>query len=235
LLEVRYMGNRTAYAIPQRYWLDSKLTPRWAFFKRVSYDPEDGLLAITMIAEQHPASEQPAIAVIASDNQNDSNPLSLREQPAITAIVQNADDASSQAAPHEEIYTSSDISLQTTLIDTGANGAEALRGKKKKKESNASSANQNTPAAANQGTNGTPPAPVSANKEKNSSVEQDRKAEAERVGRERTRNWLLAELAETRKRAADYKLSSTERLQAKQRLKALEWSWRLEFPDEPVG
>jgi hypothetical protein len=94
---------------------------------------------------------------------------------------------------------------------------------------------QDAPTPADRNVGGTPPVLVSASGEKNAPMEEDLEAEAERAGREMTRRWLLAELAEARRKAADYRLRSTERLRAKQHLQALEWSWRLEFPDEPAG
>jgi hypothetical protein len=99
-----------------------------------------------------------------------------------------------------------------------------------------SSTQQDAPLPAGQEAGAAPPAsPVSASEEKNVPVEEDERAQAERVGLAAARRWLLAELAETRQRARDYRLRSTERLRARERLLALEWSWRQEFPDEPLG
>jgi hypothetical protein len=119
--------------------------------------------------------------------------------------------------------------------DTSAVGAEELREKKKKEESNESSNEHNASTPAGSETGGTPPAPVPASEEGDEPMEEDLRAQAERVGIEEIRRWLLAKFAETGRRAKDYRLSSSERLRAKEQLQALELTWRREFPGDPAG
>jgi hypothetical protein len=144
------------------------------------------------------------------------------------------DEPSPQATSREERNTSSHILLDTLERDTGAVGADSSREKKGNEASNELSSQSAASPPAGQEIGDTPPSRPSAS-ESTAPLAEDSQAQAERAAQARYHRYLLAELQHTREKARGYRLSSTERLQAKLYLRALEFSWDQEFPDDPAG
>lgn len=125
LIEVRYFAWGTAYAIHKRFWHSSKLLPKWEFYGRTSYSPQDDPLEeeqATVKKTAQPLQEEPeesqttktSVKKTATDYQIDSNQQSKRQQ----ATINKTDEAARESRPQQAAPVPIDTSLDTSEIDT---------------------------------------------------------------------------------------------------------------------
>lgn len=125
IIEIWYTQYGTLYAIHRRFWLASKLTPRWIIFKRVPWDAardplEDSQVAGTMPAQQleAPAEStgtlQTAGTMPATSAQDVSNLLAPGQQAAGDRLA----DLSQETAPQEVRGERKDTYLDTSKRET---------------------------------------------------------------------------------------------------------------------
>ena len=125
LIEVRYCSWGTAYAIHKRFWRSSKLVPKWEFYGRTSYSPQDDPLEEEQAPfkktaqpwQGEPQEAQKAKTPVkksATDYQIDSNQQSKRQQ----ATNRKTDEMARESRPQEARGIPIDTSLDTSKIDT---------------------------------------------------------------------------------------------------------------------
>lgn len=123
MIEIRYLHGQTFYAVHKRYWVDAKLKPTWALFRRIPYDEKaDPLIEEAPASQGIAASDnQPTIAGeaamprLAASYPEDSSLLSPEEQPVIFSISGTPDEARQEAEPRkikESVIESNKIEKQ---------------------------------------------------------------------------------------------------------------------------
>lgn len=138
LIEVRYLAWGTAFAIHRRFWASSKLIPRWEFFKRTSYSPQDDPIPYTQAAVKKTEDEQQkeeakeqdgqtSVKKTATDYQIDSRQLSKRQEAASKLTEGTSQKDRLQQVRRGPIDTSLDTSPKYNKIDTFGASATASR------------------------------------------------------------------------------------------------------------
>lgn len=151
LIEVRYFAWGTAYAIHKRFWRTSKLLPRWEFYGRTSYSPQDDPLddeQATVKKTAQPLQEadeegqkaKTSVKLTATDYQIDSSQQSKRQQ----ATNRKTDEMAREPRPPQAGRVPIDTSLDTSKIETedryvaaSPSGSPPVPVVKSKKEENA--------------------------------------------------------------------------------------------------